>query len=418
MTKSLAITIGLLLCTRALAAQPATRGPGADAPVQLRSPEVLPDGRVVFRLLAPAAATVTLGGDFPIGHDVAMTKDETGAWSVTVGPLQADRYGYFFTVDGVRTLDWRNVFVERDGARYVSWLAVAGAASADFEVQDVPHGTVSQVWYPSPTLGLQRRLYLYTPPGYEGGTTRYPVLYLLHGGGGDEAAWAELGRAPEILDNLIAQGRCRPMIVVMTNGNATQSASQNVVPLSAPPGYPGLGILRFPESLVKDVIPFVDGTYRTQPDRGHRAVAGLSMGGAQALYAGLNNLDRFAWVAALSGGFPLLPDVPIDIAPPANAATLRGPDVTRSIDPTKYLALHPALMAGVNARLRLLYLSIGIDDGLITTHRALKRLLDERGVAYALFEAPGYGHEWRFWRLSLCDLLPRLFEADPPEGRP
>jgi enterochelin esterase family protein len=401
--------MGMMLWACAAAAQPAQPGPGASQPAQPRSPEVLSDGRVVFRLLAPAATSVTLGGDFPIGTNVAMAKDEQGVWSVTVGPLKADFYSYFFTVDGVRTLDWRNLSVMRDGARYASWLRVPGPEAADYQVNDVPHGTVSQVWYPSPALGMKRRMYVYTPPGYETGSERYPVLYLLHGGGGDEAAWTELGCAPQILDNLITQERIEPMIVVMTNGNGAQSAAQNFVPLPGLPTRPGEGMLRFPESLVKDVVPFVDKTYRTKPDRESRAVAGLSMGGAQALYAGLNNLDQFAWIGALSGGFPLLPGVAVDIPAPANAATLRGPDITRSIDPAKYLALHPALDAGVNARLRLFYLAMGIDDGLITTHGALKELLDDRGVKYALFEVPGYGHEWKFWRLGLRDLLPRLF---------
>jgi enterochelin esterase family protein len=410
MEKQLAVTMGMILCACVATAQPAPPGGGAGRPALPRSPEVLADGKVVFRLLAPSAAAVTLGGDYPIGTNVAMTKDDQGLWSATVGPLEPDFYSYFFTVDGVRTLDWRNASVMRDGARYASWLRVPGPEAADYQVNDVPHGTVAQAWYPSPTLGLKRRLYVYTPPDYEAGANRYPVLYLLHGGGGDEAAWTELGCAPQILDNLIAQGRIRPLIVVMTNGNGTQSASQNLVPLQGPQGRPGEGMLRFPESLIKDVIPFVDATWRTKADRESRAVAGLSMGGAQALYAGLNNLDRFAWIGALSGGFPLLPGVAVDIPAPANAATLRGPDITRSIDPAKYLALHPALDAGVNARLRLFYVAIGIDDGLITTHGALKKLLDDRGVKYALFEVPGYGHEWKFWRLSLRDLLPRLFQ--------
>jgi enterochelin esterase family protein len=400
----------VMLWACAAIAQPAQPGPGTGQPAQPLSPEVLSDGKVAFRLLAPTATSVTLGGDFPIGTNVAMAKDDTGVWSVTVGPLKADFYSYFFTVEGVRTLDWRSAFVMRDGARYASWLRVPGPESADYQVNEVPHGTVSQVWYPSPALGMKRRMYVYTPPGYETGSARYPVLYLLHGGGGDEAAWTELGCAPQILDNLIAQGRSKPMIVVMTNGNGRQSASQNFVPLQAPPWPPGEGMLRFPPSLVKDVIPFVDTTYRTKPDRENRAVVGLSMGGAQAFYTGLNNLELFAWVGALSGGFPLLPGVAIDIPAPANAATLRGPDVSRSIDPAKYLALHPALDASVNSKLRLLYLSIGIDDGLITTHGAMKKLLEDRSVKYALLEVPGYGHEWKFWRLSLRDLLPRLFQ--------
>ena len=204
--KRSALTIGLLLLASVLAAQPAPPGPGAGQPAPLRSPEILPDGKVAFRLLAPAATSVTLGGDYPIGTNVAMVKDDSGVWSATVGPLAADFYSYLFTVDGVRTLDPRNASVMRDGARYASSLRVPGPEAADYQVNDVPHGTLAQVWYPSPTLGLTRRAYVYTPPGYDTGSARYPVLYLLHGGGGDEDAWTELGCAPQILDNLIARG--------------------------------------------------------------------------------------------------------------------------------------------------------------------------------------------------------------------
>jgi enterochelin esterase family protein len=178
-----AVTAGLVLWTCAALGQPVQPGPGGAQPAQPRSPEVLADGQVVFRLLAPAAKTVTLGGDYPIGANVAMARDDTGVWSTTVGPLRPDFYSYFFTVDGVRTLDWRNVLVARDGSRYASWLRVSGPETADYQMGDVPHGTVSQVWYPSPTLGATRRMYVYTPPGYEAGGDRYPVLYLLHGAG-------------------------------------------------------------------------------------------------------------------------------------------------------------------------------------------------------------------------------------------
>ncbi|HVO12810.1 MAG TPA: alpha/beta hydrolase-fold protein [Vicinamibacteria bacterium] len=418
-----AVAVWLACAGAALAQAP---GP-AGAPPGPVSPEVLSDGRVTFRLAAPDARAVSLAGDWPIGAGQAMLRDQEGVWSVTIGPLQPDFYGYWFLVDGARTLDPRNVLTARDGVRFASQLRVPGAASADYETNDVPHGTLAQVWYPSPTLGARRRMYVYTPPGYEAGRERYPVLYLLHGGGGDEDAWTTLGRAPQILDNLIAQGRAKPMIVVMTNGNAAQAASRDLLPPPDPRGAapPPAGasaltaaILRFPESLVQDVVPFVDATYRTRADREGRAIAGLSMGGAQALYAGFNNLDQFAWIAAFSGGFPLLPGVAVSITPPANAASLRGPDVSRSIDPVKFSELHPKLDASANPRLRLFYLSMGLEDGLITTHAALKKLLDEKGVRYTLLEKPGYGHEWRFWRLSLKDLCSRLFQAPLPAGTP
>jgi len=391
-----------------------------------RSPEILPDRRVTLRLAAPNATAVkavnTSGGylDWPQGNSVEMTKDDQGVWSATIGPLKPEYYIYVFNVDGVTALDPRNVFVARDGMRYGSALRLRGDATANYDVNDVPHGTVSLVWCPAPSLNLTRRMYVYTPPGYETGSARYPVLYLLHGGGGDEDAWTNLGRAPEILDNLIAQGKAQPMIVVMTNGNARQRASQDFI--APPPGQPGPGqaanpaagissiILKFPQSLVADVIPFVDKVYRTKADRENRAVAGLSMGGAQALYAAFNNLDKFAWVAGFSGGYPLLPGIAVPIDPPADAAKLRGPDITRSIDRDKFAQLLPQLNADANSKLRLFYLAIGTEDGLITTHGVVKQMLASKGVNAMIRELPGYAHEWSFWRVSLADLASKLFQ--------
>ena len=385
-----------------------------------RSPEVQPDGSVTFRLLAPGAGSVavrnTTGGygDWPLGNEVALTRDAEGVWSATVGPLAAEYYTYVFVVDGIAALDPRNTFTMRDGVRYGSSLRVPGAGSALYDVNDVPHGVLAQVWYESPTLGFARRMFAYTPPGYESSDARYPVLYLLHGGGGDEDAWTTMGRAPQIFDNLIAQGEAQPMIVVMTNGNADQRAARDYVPLpegdELPPSARGAYVPRFPESLVNDVVPFVDRAYRTKAGREDRAIAGLSMGGAQTLYTAFNNLDKFAWVAGLSGGFPLLPGVAVDIEPPANAAQLRGPDISKSIDPEKFLKLHPQLDVSANSHLRLFYLSVGMLDGLITTHGDLKGILKERGVDCTIVEVPGYAHEWRFWRISLADLARRLFQ--------
>jgi hypothetical protein len=190
---------------------------------------VHPDGSVTFNLHAPEASSVAVAGDYPIRHR-AMTRDREGIWSVTVEPLCDDFYAYRFTVDGVSLLDPGNVFGTRDGRRYMSWAVVPGPRSDNYEVNDVPHGQVAHLWYPSPTLDLTRRMTVYTPPGYEAGQERYPVLYLLHGGGGDEDAWTEMGRAPEIFDNLIAAGEVVPMIVVMGNGNVDQAAAPNHIP--------------------------------------------------------------------------------------------------------------------------------------------------------------------------------------------
>jgi enterochelin esterase family protein len=282
--------------------------------------------------------------------------------------------------------------------------------SANYEINDVPHGSVSAVWYPSPTLEMTRRVTVYTPPGYESGGKRYPVLYLIHGGGGDEQAWVDMGRAPEIFDNLIAQGKMLPTIVVIPNANEWELTSPNDKPVTTPPGGNSGQILRFPESLVKDLVPYVDKTYRTQADREHRAVAGLSRGGAQTLYAAMNNLNDFAWVGVFSGGLPLLPNVLINIPMPADAATRRGPDLGHSIDPEKFESLLPTLGPAVNTKLRLFYLTIGTDDGLVESWQDARKVFDEKGVKYVWVERPGFGHEWRFWRLALTDFASRIFQ--------
>lgn len=383
----------------------------------LVSPEILPDLSVVFRLNAPKAAEVSVTGNWngaPV--TIQMAKDEAGVWSTVVGPLKPELHNYTFNVDGVRMIDPANPDTMRDGSHLLSILLVPGPGSDLYGLKDVPHGSVTQLWYPSPELGLTRRAYVYTPPGYEASSARYPVLYLLHGGGGDEDAWQTMGRANMILDNLIGQGKVVHMIVVMPNGNAWESNSQGYAlgtrPVRRPPGSAGFtdAILRFPPSIVKDLIPFIDRTYRTKAERENRAIAGLSMGGAQSLYTAFNNLDLFAWVAGFSGGYPLLPGVAVNIPPPANAANLRGPDINRTIDPDKFEQLFPHLDSSVNPRLRLFYLAIGTEDGLITTHAALTGFLKSKGVQYTDVEVPGYAHEWRFWRICLADLLPKLFQ--------
>ena len=343
-----AAMIGFFLFTGIVTAQAPKQGPPP-----IISPEILPDGRVTFRLLAPEATSVSVTGDWPGGiHSTTtpMVKDDKGVWSATVGPLKPEFWIYTFSVNGVTTLDPRNINTRRNTTRIENTLLIPGPESADYMVNAVPHGTVSLQWYASPTVNATRRAYVYTPAGYEKGNDRYPVLYLLHGGSGDEDAWSSCGRASQILDNLIAQGKAKPMIVVMPNGNITRIAAPDLVP--APPALPATQdpgrFRRFPESLVKDLIPFIDKTYRTRTGREDRAIAGLSVGGAQTLYTAFNNLDLFAWVAAFSGGYPVMPDVGIDVPAPPNAASLKGPDITRSIDPVKFAALLPQLNSSAN----------------------------------------------------------------------
>jgi enterochelin esterase-like enzyme len=411
--------IAVLCVGPAFAQQGAGRG-GAPAP---RSPEIAPDGKVTFRLSAPDAARVIArnftGGfaDWPAGNDVTMAKGDNGVWSATIGPLKPEYYTYAFVVDGVRTLDPQNPIHMRNGTSYFNVLRVPGELTDDYAINNVPHGTVAQVWYPSPMLKLTRRLYVYTPPGYETGKARFPVLYLLHGGGGDEGDWTNLGRAPQILDNLISRGQAKPMIVVMTNENATQMASPEVgaVPASAaPPGnsMQGQAMLTFPQSIIADLMPFIDRAFRTLPGRMNRAIAGLSMGGGMTLLAAFNHLDQFSWVGTFSAGLPPMPGVAVPInPPPPNAASLRGPDINNTIDKQKLAALLPQLNSAANARLRLYYISIGAQDGLITAHNAYKELLKEKGVNATIVETQGYGHEWAFWRITLKDFAPRLFQA-------
>src|SRR5207248_2160753 len=328
--------IGFVIGASLAAQQPPTAPPAATAarPTPLRSLEIHPDRTVTFRLLVPKAAEVTLNGSWDNGINLKMTKDDAGVWSTTIGPLAPQLWGYWFMVDGVKALDPNNAETQRDGARYDNLLMISGAESEWWDFKDVPHGTVQSVWYPSPTLKLaNRRMMVYTPPGYETSTQKYPVLYLLHGGGGDEDAWLTMGRANIIMDNVIAAGKAKPMIVVMPNGNATQSVSQGFgygptpapqsVTAPAPPpvqaaqaaqgaggrgAAPGAGrggppqpyAGSYPESLVKDVIPFVEKRFRVLAAKDDRAIAGLSMGGGHTLAATNNNPGTFAYIGVFS----------------------------------------------------------------------------------------------------------------------
>jgi len=326
-----------------LSVGPSHSQPGAGSRPQgprVVSPEVSTEKKVTFRLVAPKAQAVVLTGSWDIGKAIPMNKDDQGIWSVTVGPLDEQLWWYSFNVDGVKVLDPGNGEVARDGARYDSWLMIPGPFSDSWEFKpDVPHGAVQSVWYPSPILKQKgRRMYVYTPPDYMTSNTRYPVLYLLHGGGGDEDQWINLGRTNVIMDNLIAAGKIKPMIVVMPNSNANQIVAQEYGygygpnPRPAPagrggadPGTAGGGAARgagggaaaggggrgtmsapyegsYPQSLVAEVVPFVDKNYRTLAKKDSRAIAGLSMGGMHTIQATNNNPGVFGWIAVWSAG--------------------------------------------------------------------------------------------------------------------
>jgi enterochelin esterase-like enzyme len=389
---------------------------GVNRPAPLRSPEIHPDRTVTFRLMAPKATDVSLNGSWDNGTNLKMTKDDAGVWSTTIGPLAPQLWGYWFTVDGVKALDPNNAETQRDGARYDNLLMISGPESEWWDFKEVPHGTVQAVWYPSPTLKLaSRRMMIYTPPGYETSAQKYPVLYLLHGGGGDEDAWLTMGRANIILDNLIAQKKAKPMIVVMPNGNATQSVSQGyaygptprpqagqapapppVQAAAAPPGgapasgrggQPQAYAGSYPESLVKDVIPFVEKRYRVVADKDHRAIAGLSMGGGHTLLATNNNPGVFGYIGVFSAG-------------------------TRNPDDAFEKQLEAVKQGGV----RFYWLGAGTTDMARDGTVKLSELVQKHGFKTTYREIPGR-HYWFLWRDFLTNFAPLMFQAETAGSR-
>jgi len=401
--------IGLINGASLVAQQPpAAPPPAAARPAPLRSPDIHPDRTVTFRLSAPKAAEVTLNGSWDNGTNLKMTKDDAGVWSTTIGPLAPQLWGYWFMVDGVKALDPNNAETQRDGARYDNLLMISGPASEWWDFKDVPHGTVQAVWYPSPTLKLaNRRMMVYTPPGYEIGSQKYPVLYLLHGGGGDEDAWLTMGRANIIMDNLIAAGKAKPMIVVMPNGNAAQTVSQGFgygptparqsVQAPAPPplqaeqgraGAPGgRGAApqpyagSYPESLVKDVIPFVEKRFRVLAAKDDRAIAGLSMGGGHTLAATNNNPGTFAYIGVFSSG-------------------------PQAVDETFQKQLEAVKAGGV----KFYWLGAGTTDMARDRTVTLSELVKKDGFNTTYREIPGR-HYWFLWRDFLVQYAQVAFAA-------
>src|SRR5262249_27630307 len=279
MTRTLTI-LGLLILAGLADSPAAAQQPKKEQPnAPLVSPEVHPDKKVTFRIRAPKASEVTLRGDWMTGAPEKLAKDDTGVWSVTVGPLTPDFYSYIFTVDGVRTLDPANPTIKQGMASLDNMFFLSGP-EADFEDnKPVPHGDVRKVWYQSTTLKDQRRMHVYTPPGYDAGTEKYPVFYLLHGGGDEDSGGSTIGRAGVILDNLIAAGKARPMIVVMPNGSLPRPAVAPGAKLD--PAELAALQNRFTDELLKDVVPHVEKNFRVRPGPENRALAGLSMGGGQ-----------------------------------------------------------------------------------------------------------------------------------------
>ena len=388
----------------------------------LRSPEFSPDGQVALRFCAPNATSVRVIGDWNsrISGGDLLTKDAHGIWSISLANLKPDLYTYSFLVDGVKTIDPGNVHSANDAVRIASYFIVAapGDDSSLYEDKDVPHGEVAAVWYPSKSVATPRRALVYTPPGYRGGNGRYPVLYLLHGWGGDENEWIELGRAAQIIDNLLADHKIVPMIVVMPNGHHDRHAVPDIAPPAntallaplPPRGYDITpSITEIAKSVVDDLVPYVDQNFRTIPESSSRAIAGLSMGGGQAAFIGLNHPDMFAWVASFSGAIIAWPGAMMPAPAPASTDT-PGPRIPRyQMNSDAIEKDVPGLNVSINSKLRLLYISCGLDDGLITSNKQFEDWLTSHNIHFAHDEIPGYAHVWSLWRKNLIELSPRLF---------
>lgn len=391
------LAITLLMCTLASAQQALWGG----APVV--SPEIHDNNTVTFRLKALKAVRVQVTGDFlptqkistPFGEFDGpgmgeLVEGKDGVWEYTTPePLAPELYSYSFIADGLRMMDPVNVYMIRDVSTVTNVFIIGGGRADLYKVNDVPHGTVSRMWYNSPTLGMDRRLTVYTPAGYETSGKRYSVFYLLHGMGGDEEAWIALGRTAQILDNLIAQGKAKPMIVVMTNGNAAQEAA---------PGESSLGFvapgMQLPktmegsfESAFPDVVKFVDKTFRTIKSKSGRAIAGLSMGGYHSLHISKQYPDMFNYVGLFSAA--IMPD--------------------KNVKSPIYEDMEGKLKTQFAKKPALYWIGIGKADFLYKANEDYRKLLDENGYKYTYYET-GEGHIWKNWRIYLTEFTPLLFK--------
>lgn len=374
------MTVWPLTAGLTLAQEVGARRTGAN----LTSPEIGSDRRVTFRLRAPDAKTATVSGDF--GSDTAMQKTDDGVWSVTVGPLDPEMYVYYFTVDGVRLVDPSNpqVKIGYVTTTTASLLTVPGEQPAFYDVQDVPHGEIRTLLYRSQSNAVTRELTVYVPPGYDQARNRrYPVLYLLHGFANDHHSWHRYGRANDILDNLLAQKKIEPFLVVMPLGYGGASVNGDGT------GVPQAGDVRgdvslYERDLLEDVIPLIERTFRTIPDRKHRAIVGFSMGGGQAGRIGLRHLETFSQVGLMSAGMA------------------GGPD-------TEPIATLAANATKANKSIDLLWIACGREDTALKGAKTLHQTLEQAGIRHTFLETEG-AHHWRVWRRYLRDLSPLLFK--------
>lgn len=394
--KRLPILLALLFVVLSLHAQEALFGGQ-----EISSPEIHTDNSVTFRFMAPKATTVELTGDFlptvksqtPYGEmdapgTVNLVKEDNGVWVYTTSPLESELYNYAFIADGMKTTDPNSPFVIRDVASLTNIFIVGGGKADGYKVNQVPHGTVAKRWYTSPGLGMERRITVYTPPGYETSTTQYPVLYLLHGAGGDEEAWMDLGRTAQIMDNLIATGKAKPMLVVMPNANVTQDAA------------PGMGkdgfykpVFMAPKTMdgtyeanFMDIVGFVEQHYKVVANKENRAIAGLSMGGFHSLHISRFYPNTFDYVGLFS------------------AAIMAREDATAKV----YSDFEGTLKKQMDNGYKLYWIGIGKTDFLFKANQEFRANLDKLGMKYEYVETDG-GHIWRNWRIYLTEFVPKLF---------
>jgi enterochelin esterase family protein len=375
MTKLLSIL--LIVASFSAAAQ---RGRGPQGP-QVTSPDVHADRRVTFRVLATNATSVRLSaGDIPGNGRAEMKKGTNGVWEITLDPLDPGAYRYNFNIDGVSVIDPRNPATSESNNNVWSLVYVPGTFS---DTKDVPHGAVCEVTYHSKALQRPRRMHIYTPPGYESGKGKFPVFYLLHGAGDSDDAWSTVGRAGFIMDNLIAEKKAKPMIVVMPAGHTRSSGFRPPSTNAAPD--------EFVQDFLGDILPHVERNYRVSTDRDDRAIAGLSMGGGQTLNIGIPNLEKFAYIGVYSSG-------------------VFGITSTNRTSPA-FEVQHKDILADAKLRkgLRLFWFGTGKDDFLLQTTRATVNMFKEHGFHVTYDETAG-GHTWIVWRNYLHDFAPKLFQ--------
>jgi enterochelin esterase-like enzyme len=343
------------------------------------SPNVHPDGSVTFRFLAPNAKEVKLEREG--AEPQAMLKDDQGLWTLTSAPLAPDFYSYSFLADGVRLLDPSNAALVPNLLSPSNSVHVPGPSSLPWELNDVPHGEIHHHFYKSAVAQDNRDYFVYTPPNYDPAAKQsYAVLYLLHGFSDDASAWTAVGRANVILDNLIVQGKAKPMIVVMPLGYGTMEMIRLGWTAWSHQDVREANFKKFSEALLTEIMPRVETEYRVAGDRNSRAIAGLSMGGSESLLTGLNNLDKFSWIGAFSsGGIP--------------------EDFDKDF---------PSLDAKANAQIHLLWIACGTEDHLITINRSLRAWMKTKNIQHTDIETPGM-HTWMVWRRNLAEFAPLLF---------